>query len=314
MIFKEVFKEVFYLLIFPGFLFSVLAGSLMAVFNRKVSARFQFRVGPPWHQSITDILKLFGKETILIKNSFIPIYIAAPLTAVAVTTLASFIIGSAAFLKSDKVGDLLFFIYLLLFFTVSVIIGGFSSRNVYAGFGSGREINLLIAYELPFFLSILIPIIKTGFIVKITGILDWQATHGAVIGSVSGLIGFAVMLLCIQAKMGLTPFDVSEAETELVGGFMTEYSGPLLGCWKIAYNMLYMILPLTVVVLFLGGVTGATWLGTFMGILKYLGVIILMIIIRNTNPRLKINSIIRFFWKPLAFVALLGVILAVIGV
>jgi NADH-quinone oxidoreductase subunit H len=309
-----IFKEIFYLLIFPGFLFAVLAGSLMAALNRKVSARFQFRVGPPWHQSITDILKLFGKETILIKNSFIPIYIAAPLMAVAVVMLGSLIMGTAAFLKVDMVGDLLFFIYLLLIFTVSIILGGFSSRNVYAGFGSGREINLLIAYELPFFLSILIPIIKTGFSLKITDILGWQASHGAIIGSASGLIGFVVIILCIQAKMGLTPFDISEAETELVGGFLTEYSGPLLGCWKIAYNMLYVVLPLTVVVLFLGGVTGSTWVETLLGILKYLGVIILMIIIRNTNPRLRINSIINFFWKTLASIALLGVILAIIGV
>jgi NADH-quinone oxidoreductase subunit H len=309
-----IFKEIFYLLIFPGFLFAALAGSLMAALNRKLSARFQFRVGPPWHQSITDILKLFGKETILIKNSFIPIYIAAPLMAVAVVMLGSFIMGMAAFLKVDMVGDLLFFIYLLLIFTVSIILGGFSSRNVYAGFGSGREINLLIAYELPFFLSILIPIIKTGFSLKITDILGWQASHGAIIGSASGLIGFVVIILCIQAKMGLTPFDISEAETELVGGFLTEYSGPLLGCWKIAYNMLYVVLPLTVVVLFLGGVAGSTWVETLLGILKYLGVIILMVIIRNTNPRLRINSIINFFWKPLASIALLGVILAIIGV
>jgi NADH-quinone oxidoreductase subunit H len=309
-----IYKEIFYLLIFPGFLFTLVVGSLMAALNRKLSARFQFRVGPPWHQSFTDILKLFGKETILIKNSLIPIYIAAPLMAVAVTMLASLIMGTAAFLKLDMVGDLLFFIYLLLIFTVSIIIGGFSSRNVYAGFGSGREINLLIAYELPFFLSILIPIIKTGFNPRITGILDWQATHGAIIGSFSGFIGFMVMVLCIQAKMGLTPFDVSEAETELVGGFMTEYSGPLLGCWKIAYNMLYVILPLTAVVLFLGGIAGPDWLGTLGGVLKYLGVVILMVIIKNTNPRLRIETIIRFFWKPLAFIALLGVILAVIGV
>lgn len=307
-------KEVFYLLIFPGFLFTVLAGAMMAVLNRKVSARFQFRVGPPWHQSITDIVKLFGKETILIKNSFIPVYIAAPLVAVASLMIAALVVGMAAFLKLDLVGDLLFFVYLLLIFTVCIIIGGFSSRNVFAGFGSGREINLLIAYELPFFLSILIPVIKTGYLLKFTGILAWQSANGAVIGSISGLIGFVVMLLCIQAKMGLTPFDVSEAETELVGGFMTEYSGPLLGCWKIASSMLYVILPLTVVVLFLGGIMGTTVIGTILGILKYLGVVILMIIIRNTNPRLRINSIIRFFWKPLTLIALIGVILAVIGV
>jgi len=309
-----IFKEIFYFLIFPGFLFTVLAGSLMAVLNRKISARFQFRVGPPWHQSITDILKLFGKETILIKNTLLPVYIAAPLLAVASLMLAALVIGAAAFLGFDMVGDLIFFIYLLLIFTVSIIIGGFSSRNVYAGFGSGREITLLIAYALPFFLSILIPVIKSGYLLKITGILTWQAAHGAVIGSISGLIGFLVIVLCIQAKMGLTPFDVSEAETELVGGFMTEYSGPLLGCWKIAYNMLYVILPVAAVTLFLGGITSGTFIGTILGILKYLGVVLLMIVIRNTNPRLKIDSIIRFFWKPLALIAFAGVILAIIGV
>src|SRR5512146_2190200 len=117
------FRGVFYLLIFPGFLFAVLTGSLVAALNRKVSARFQFRVGPPWHQSMTDILKLFGKETILIKNALMPVYIGAPLTAVAVLMLASLVIGVAAFFKLDLVGDILFFIYLLLIFTVSTIMG-----------------------------------------------------------------------------------------------------------------------------------------------------------------------------------------------
>lgn len=306
--------EIVYLLVFPGFLFTVLAGSLVSTLNRKVSARFQFRVGPPWYQCINDILKLFGKEIILIKNTLTAVYIAAPLVAVASLMLASLVIGMALFYKIDLVGDLLFYIYLLLIFTVSLIIGGFASRNVYAGIGSGREINLLIAYELPFFLSILIPIIKTGYVLKITEILNWQTINGAVVGSVSGFIGFIVIILCIQAKMGLTPFDVTEAETELVGGLMTEYSGPLLGCWKIAYNMLYVILPFTVVSLFLGGILGETLIGSILGVLKYLGVVILMIIIRNTNPRLKIESIVRFFWKPLTFIAFIGVILAIIGV
>ncbi|MGE5558646.1 MAG: complex I subunit 1 family protein [Bacillota bacterium] len=307
---KEWYYLFFYLLIFPGFLFTAVLGSLAAVMDRKVSARFQYRVGPPWHQSFTDFFKLLGKETVLIRNTLTPVYIAAPLAALASVILASSLIGAAAFLRLDLAGDILFYVYLLLIFTVCLILGAFASGNVYAGQGAQREINLLLAYELPFFLSILIPVVKTGFTLKMSEFVAWQTGHGAIVASFSGAIGFLTAVLCIQAKMGLTPFDVAEAETELAGGILMEYSGPLLGFWKLAHNMLYAVLPLTVAVLFLGGVFAPPY---WIGFLKYLGVVVLMIIIRNTNPRLKIDGILRFFWKPLSVAALAGVILALLG-
>jgi len=307
-------KGLFHLLVFPGFLFAAVVGSFAAVLDRKVSARLQFRVGPPWRQSFIDVLKLFGKETVLIENSPTAVFVAAPLIALASLMLAAAIIGAAAFLNLDLVGDLILYVYLLLIFPVCLIVGAFSSRNVFASQGASREINLLIAYELPFFLSLLIPVIKSGYTLRLTEILSWQATGGPVIASASGVIGFVVAVLCIQAKMGLPPFDVAEAETELAGGLLIEYGGPLLGFWRIAHYMLYVILPLTLAVLFLGGVSGPTITAFLLGMAKYLGIVVLMILIRNTNPRVRTDSILRFFWRPMALIAATGVFLAIIGV
>ena len=307
-------RELFYLFIFPGFLFAATAGCLAGVLDRKLSARFQFRVGPPWHQNLVDILKLFGKETILIRESLTALYVAAPLVALGSTMLAAAVIGGAVFFRVNLAGDLFFFVYLLLLFPVSLILGAFASGNVYAALGAGRESNLLVAYELPFCLSLLIPVIKTGYTLRLTEIIARQATQGVAIGSLSGVLGFLAMVLCLQAKMGLVPFDLAEAETELAGGILMEYSGPLLGCWRLGHQMQYVILPLAVVALFLGGFSGpgpAAYLG---GVLKYLGVVLLMIVIKNTNPRVRVGSLLGFFWKPLSLLAAVGVILAVAGV
>ncbi|MCL6613273.1 MAG: NADH-quinone oxidoreductase subunit H [Firmicutes bacterium] len=307
-------RELFWLLVFPGLLFTAVVGCLVGVLDRKLSARFQFRVGPPWYQNIVDIFKLFGKETILIRENPTAVYVTAPLVALGSTMLAAAVLGGAVFFRVDIGGDLFFFVYLLLLFPVSLILGAFASGNVYAALGAGRESNLLLAYELPFCLSLLIPVVKTGYALRLTEIIARQATGGAVIGSVSGLLGFSVMLLCLQAKMGLVPFDLAEAETELAGGVLIEYSGPLLACWRLARQIQYVVLPLTAVALFLGGFSGPGALAYPVGVLKYLGVVFLMVVLKNTNPRVQVGKMLEFFWKPLSLLAALGVILAVAGV
>mgnify|MGYP005850486675 FL=1 len=307
-------RELFWLLVFPGLLFTAVVGCLVGALDRKLSARFQFRVGPPWHQNIVDIFKLFGKETILIRESPTAVYVAAPLVALGSTMLAAAVLGGAVFFRVDIGGDLFFFVYLLLLFPVSLILGAFASGNVYAALGAGRESNLLLAYELPFCLSLLIPVVKTGYALRLTEIIARQATGGVVIGSVSGLLGFSVMLLCLQAKMGLVPFDLAEAETELAGGVLIEYSGPLLAYWRLARQIQYVVLPLTAVALFLGGFSGPGALAYPVGALKYLGVVLLMVVLKNTNPRVQVGRMLEFFWKPLSLLAALGVILAVAGV
>ncbi|MBN2017613.1 MAG: NADH-quinone oxidoreductase subunit H [Candidatus Cloacimonetes bacterium] len=307
-------KYLFYLLVFPGFLFASVFGLIVGWIERKVSARVQFRVGPPFFQNFYDIFKLWGKEIILIKNSPYFIFIIAPIIAFASVIISSTIVGVSFFYGIGIGGDLLFIIYLMVIYSVAMILGASSTGNIYSSIGAGREMKMLISDELAFVLVILVPIIHAGYKINLSQILAYQNVNGMIIGSASGIIAFIVGIICLQAKMGMVPFDIAEAETEIVEGPLMEYSGPLLAFWKLAHYMMYVFLPMLLVILFWGGMSFASF-GTIMaGIGKYLLVVVLMILIRNTNPRVRIDYAINFFWKWASPLALIAVILAIIGV
>ncbi|HRU92026.1 MAG TPA: NADH-quinone oxidoreductase subunit H [Candidatus Marinimicrobia bacterium] len=303
----------FYLLVFPGLLFSAVLGLLVGWVDRKVSARVQFRVGPPLFQNFNDFFKLLGKETIIVKESLHSLFVLSPLVAFGVTTLITTMLGVALFYGIGFGGDLLVIMYLLMIYSVMVILGGSATGNVYSSLGAGREIKLLLADELAFILVCLVPIIKSGYHIKLEEILSAQVAQGMFIGSFSGALAFIVGLLCIQAKMTLPPFHIPEAETEIVEGPLMEYSGPLLGFWKLSQAMQWVAFPFLLILLFLGGFNEIGW-GVLWSALKYLGIVVVMVLIKNTNPRVRIDTALKFFWKYLTPVALLAVILAVLGV
>ena len=303
---------IFYLLIFPGFLFTALLGLTIGWVDRKVSARFQYRVGPPFLQNFNDFFKLLGKETLIVKEGAASIFIAAPFIAFAMLVLVSAIIGTALFFGISFGGDIIVVMYLLMLFSVMVILGGSASGNVYSSLGAGREIKLLLADELVFILVLLIPIIKSGYQLDLQKIIAYQEANGMMVSSVSGIIGFIFALLCIQAKMTLPPFHIPEAETEIVEGPFIEYSGPPLGFWKLNHFMMFVVFPFMLILLFWGGFNfegiGILWSG-----LKYLLIVVLMIIIKNTNPRIRIDTALNFFWKYATPISLIAVILSVFG-
>jgi Formate hydrogenlyase subunit 4 len=307
-------KYLFYLLVFPGFLFASVFGLIVGWIERKVSARVQFRVGPPFFQNFYDVFKLWGKEIILIKNSPYFIFIIAPIIAFASVIITSTIVGMSFFYGVGIGGDLLFIIYLMFIYSVCLILGSSSTGNVYSSIGAGREMKMLISDELAFVMVILVPIIQAGYKIDLTQILAYQNANGMIIGTASGIIAFIVGIICLQAKMGIVPFDIAEAETEIVGGPLMEYSGPLLAFWKLAHYMMYVFLPMLLVILFCGGMSFASFGSIMAGIGKYLLIVIIMILIRNTNPRVRIDSAINFFWKWASPLALIAVILAIIGV
>jgi len=302
-----------YLLVFPGFLFTAVLGLLVGWLDRKVSARFQFRVGPPLFQNFNDFFKLLGKETVLVKDGLRWLFVAAPLAAFGMIVLVSAMVGCALFFRSGYGGDVIVVMYLLMVYSIMVILGGSSTGNVYGSLGAGREIKLLLADELAFILVCLVPIVKSGYRLRLEELLASQAGAGAFIGSVSGVIAFLVGLLCIQAKMTLPPFHIPEAETEVVEGPLMEYGGPLLAFWKLSHFMMYVLYPFLLILLFFGGFRLEGW-GILWAVLKYLLIVVLMIIIKNTNPRVRIDQAVGFFWKIAAPLAFAAVILAVMGV
>ena len=303
---------IFYLLVFPGFLFTAILGLTIGWVDRKVSARFQYRVGPPFLQNFNDFFKLLGKETIVVKEGVHSLFLAAPFIAFAMLVLVSAIIGTALFFNLSFGGDLIVVMYLLMLFSVMVILGGSASGNVYSSLGAGREIKLLLADELVFILVLLIPIIKSGYQVDLQKIILFQEVNGMFVGSISGVIGFIFALLCIQAKMTLPPFHIPEAETEIVEGPFIEYSGPPLGFWKLNHFMMYVVFPFLLILLFWGGFE-LQGMGILWSVLKYLLIVVLMIIIKNTNPRIRIDTALNFFWKYATPITLLAIVLAVFG-
>lgn len=302
----------FYLLVFPGFIFTAILGLTVGWVDRKVSARFQYRVGPPFLQNFNDFFKLLGKETIIVKDGLHSMFILAPIISFGMLVLVSAVIGTALFFNYSFGGDIIVIVYLLMMFSVMVVLGGSASGNVYSSLGAGREIKLLLADELAFILVLLVPIIKSGYQLDLVKLLAVQQADGMFINSVSGIIAFVIGLLCIQAKMTLPPFHIPEAETEIVEGPFIEYSGPLLGFWKLNHFMMFVVFPFILILLFWGGF-GFNGIEILWSVLKYLLIVVLMIIIKNTNPRIRIDTALNFFWKYATPLVLAAIVLAVFG-
>lgn len=301
-------KVLFYFLIFPGFLFSACAGLLAGWFDRKLTARVQFRVGPPWYQNFADIIKLLGKDTIVPEGTKIT-FLMAPFLGLLGLVLASSILGYNILNPlSGFTGDLIVVMYLLLIPAIAAIIGASSSRNPLASVGASREMKLVMGYELPFLLSVIVVIIKSGGAIGLGAIMANQASSGSIIASFSGAIAFVVALLCAQAKLGFAPFDISEADQEIMCGTLIEYSGLPLAVYKLTKACLLYLLPVFLIVLFMGRDLSPLFI-----VLKYIGILTLIVLIKNTNPRVRIDQAMRFFWGPLTVMAIVAVVLALIG-
>ncbi|RLF02135.1 MAG: hypothetical protein DRJ64_09705 [Thermoprotei archaeon] len=208
-------------------------------------------------------------------------------------------------------GDLIVLWYILSLPSIMIIVGASASGNPLASVGASREMNQLIGYELPIVIALATVIFKVGSI-NLGEILRYQAEHGPILYSVSGVIACIVVLISIQAKLGLVPFDIPEAETELGAGVFMEYSGAALGAFKLTKAILLYTAPIFLITLFWGGVH-IKGLGILWAILKYLLFVVLITLIRNVNPRLRIDQSVKFFWCSLTILALIGLLLMFLG-
>ena len=167
----------------------------------------------------------------------------------------------------------------------------------------------MIAYELPFVLALLVPVIQVNSI-RLGDIL----AAPAVAAQPSGILALAVAVICMQAKLTLVPFDQPEAETELSGGAYIEYSGPPLAMFKLTRAMMLFTLPVFLVAVYLGGwIVNGGWAAKLSGAALWLVLIAVIIVFRNTTPRLRIDQAVRFFWGPATGVALIAAGLAWAG-
>lgn len=303
---------IFYFLFF-GFLLTAIIGLLGSWIDRKVTAKVQYRVGAPLLQPLIDIVKLLGKETLIPAGSSKITFLMAPVIGLASVILVSTLLWiNNIYPAKSFLGDLIVVLYLLVIPSISIIMGGFASRNPLASLGASREMKLVLGYELPFILAMLVSVIKSGYTFRLGEILDFQTQNGAFVGSWSGALALIVAIMCMQAKLALVPFDIPEAETEIVGGPLIEYSGSGLAIYRLMKNMLMFTVPFFLIIVFIGGLR-LDGIHLLYSVLKYIGLVALMTVIRNTNPRVRIDQAVKFFWGPMTIIAIIAIILALLG-
>ncbi len=293
---------------------TLLLGLLLKWVDRKVTARVQWRVGPPWYQPIVDIIKLMGKETLVPVTAQGTGFLLAPVIALATMAVTATILWRSLWDPANPfLGDLIVVVYLLVIPALMTMLGASASGSPYAAIGASREMKLLLSYELPMFLAILVAVARSGWTFQLGGLVTAQAETTPVVFSISGAAAMLIAIVCMQAKLGLVPFDVAEAECEIMSGVYVEYSGPALANWLMTRAMLLAVLPLLLVIIFWGGLYRQEWWGFLSFLGRYVLLVVLVVLIRNTNPRLRIDQTLKFFWFGLTPAAIVALVLALIG-
>jgi NADH-quinone oxidoreductase subunit H len=304
----------FYFFVFPGLLFVALIGAFLSWFDRKITARVQFRKGPPLLQPFYDFFKLLlVKETILPKNGSPLMFLLAPVFAVFGAVMAGVFILLPLFnITTGFKGDLLVIFYLLTIPSFSYIMGSVASGNPLAAVGGSREMKLILSYELTFLLVIAGIIMKCGQQFDLYTIIQTQQAGSPFIGSISGVLLFIAGIFCIQAKLALVPFDMPEAEAEITEGIFIEYSGSAYALIKLAKYIMFFILPAFLIALLMNGFR-LEGINILWAVLKVLLVVLILTLIRNTNPRIKIKQAISFFMIWMNLLAVIALVLIAFG-
>jgi NADH-quinone oxidoreductase subunit H len=296
------------ILVFPGFLFLVALGLAGEFVDRKLYARFQNRVGPRWYQPLADVLKLLGKENVVPEEADRPIFKLAPVFALAAVVTAFLYIplwSAKSILPFD--GDLIVVLYLLLIPTLTFFLGGWTSTSVFATLGAFRAITQVFAYEIPLFVALLAPALLASTW-SISGISAFYAAHPWLWPV--NLIGLGVALVTLLGKLERVPFDIPEAETEIVAGSFTEYSGKRLAFFRLAIDCEAIVGVSLVAAVFLPfGLGLAPWFGVLVYLGKVLVLLAVLALLRTLFARLRIDQMIAFCWKVVAPIAFLQVLI-----
>jgi NADH-quinone oxidoreductase subunit H len=298
---------VFYILVFPGFLFLLgfaLAGEWL---DRKLYARMQNRVGPPWFQPLADIVKLAAKEDTIPEGADRTVFKLMPVVALTSTVVAVFYIplwNTVAL--SAFTGDLIVVLYLLTIPTLTFFLGGWFSRSLYSLVGAARALSQLFAYEIPLLLAVLAPAMLAGTW-SISEIAAFYAQRWWL--TPVNIIGFVVAMVALLGKLERVPFDIPEAETEIVAGSFTEYGGRFLGLFRLCVDVEMIVGTSLVAAIFLPFGLGLNpWLGFIVYLVKVEGLILLISFMRTIMARLRIDQMIDFCWKYMAPVAFLQLV------
>ena len=296
----------------------LLGAAIVSWGERRLLGRFQNRIGPNrWGpfgalQPIADLVKLITKEDIIPYGADRLAFTAVPVIMVAAALLATAVLP---FAKDVALVDLnvgvLFVLAVSSLTSIAIFTAGWASNNRYALFGAGRAVAVLLSYEVPVVLSLLGVVLVAGSM-SLGDIVTAQAVPFFLVQP----LAFFVFVAGMSAELNRTPFDVAEAESEIIAGYHTEYSGIKFALIQAAEFGGVLVVSGLIATLFLAGWAGpvAGWLGWLWFLIKTFIGIFLFVWIRSTYPRLRLDQIMAVCWKflmPLSMINLAAVVLEV---
>ena len=297
----------------------VMSTAFYTWFERRMIGRFQVRRGPNRNgpfgilQPFADVLKLIMKEDTIPDAADKPVFTLAPIALLAPTLMIMIVIpfgtyaSDQAFLSNLNIG-ILFIVGVTSVNSIAIFMAGWGSRNKYAILGSMRGAAMLISYEIPMALGITSVLLLSGSL-AMTQIVQSQSIWFILVMP----MGFFVFMAASTAEMSRTPFDQIEAESELGSGYNTEYSGIKFAVLFLAEFMAPIVTAAVVTTLFLGGSQGFDFLpGGIWFAIKMFVLIFLLLWVRSTWPRLRIDQIMGFAWKILFGLGLFNIFLGAV--
>lgn len=298
-----------------------LSGVFLTWLDRKLSARIQDRLGPnrvgPYGllQSVADAIKLVTKEDITPDGADKVVYNLAPLLAImSVAGLWAVVPFAPQLIGTDLNVGLLYLVSIGSIGTLSIIMAGWASNNKYALLGAFRTVAQLVSYEVPMVLALIIPTMLAGSMGMGDIVARQRDVWFIVLAPLAGLIFFISSL----AEVGRTPFDLMEAESEIVAGFNVEYSGMKFGMFYVAEFLHAFTISALTATIFLGGWQGPgaaafPLLGLVYFLIKTAFVYFILTLLRFTLPRIRIDQMNDLNWKFLTPLALAAVIVTAVA-
>jgi NADH-quinone oxidoreductase subunit H len=313
-------RTLLYLVVYPGLLFLFVYSTFCEWFDRKLYARFQNRMGPTHTgrfgllQPIADFVKLLAKEDVVPDAADKRLFNILPVVGLAVVATAGLLLPVWNFDLTNPgltsfSGDIIVILYLLSLPTLILFLAAWSSTNLFSTIGGARVLTMLFGYEVPLFLAVLSPAILAD---------SWRLAEIAAFYQqkplllLANLLGFFVAVISVQAKLERTPFDIPHAETEIVGGTFTEYSGKKLALFRLTFDIEMVVSSGLLAAVFLGGFPGGAVIGFLHFVVKTLFVIFLLSLLRALTSRIRIDQVVSFAWKYLAPLAVLQLLITIL--
>lgn len=277
------------LLFFPGGLFLLGLGLAYEWLDRKLLARLQNRVGPRWFQPLADTIKLLSKEEVIPQGVNPWLFIGLPVVALAGTLTAALYVPVFGLAPAYSLpGDLIIALYLLSLLTLATGLAGANTQDRFSLIGATRTLTQLFAYEAPFLMALLGPAIATGSW-QIGQINEYAGEHWLIL---TQFVGFIVALIGLMGKLELPPFDAPEAETEIVAGALTEYSGRGYALFRLAKNVELVVGITLVAAFYLGGLSNPLAF-----IMKTLALLLLIVGFQSVMTRLRLDQTVGLWWR-----------------